>query len=122
MRLITPKRLKENEDFMWRYADQLIDGFLPAGRCEFVSAYAEPFTLTVVADLEGVPEADHALFRDRLSTVHEHMQHKPLEFLYERFSEYIEDRRREPSERHPHRPGHRDLPGRVDAGGRATPR
>jgi len=96
MRLITPKRLGENEDFMWRYADQLIDGFLPEGRCEFVSDYAEPFTLTVVADLEGVPEADHALFRDRLSTVHEHMQHKPLEFLYERFSEYIEDRRREP--------------------------
>ena len=43
-----------------------------------------------------MPEADHALFRDRLSTVHEEMQHKPLEFLYERFSEYIEDRRREP--------------------------
>ena len=25
MRLITPKRLKENEDFMWEFADQLID-------------------------------------------------------------------------------------------------
>ncbi len=28
MRLITPKRLKENEDFMWRFADRLIDGFI----------------------------------------------------------------------------------------------
>jgi cytochrome P450 len=28
--------------------------------------------------------------------VHEHLEHKPLQFLYERFSEYIEDRRREP--------------------------
>jgi cytochrome P450 len=96
MRLITPKGLKENEDFMWRYADRLIDGFVDEGSCEFVSAYAEPFTLTVIADLEGVPEADHDLFRERLSTVHEEIAHKPLEFLYERFSDYIEDRRLNP--------------------------
>jgi cytochrome P450 len=97
MRLITPKRLKENEDFMWRYADRLINAFPVDGPCEFVSSYAEPFTLTVIADLEGVPESDHSLFRDQLSTVGEGMSHKPLEFLYERFSEYIEDRRRQPS-------------------------
>jgi cytochrome P450 len=96
MRLITPKRLIENEDFMWRYADRLIDRFIGNGTFEVVAEYAEPFTLTVIADLEGVPEADHDLFRDRLSTVHEHLEHKPLEFLYERFAEYIEDRRREP--------------------------
>ena len=36
MRLITPKGLKENEDFMWRFADQLIDGFVDEGSCEFV--------------------------------------------------------------------------------------
>jgi cytochrome P450 len=96
MRLITPKRLKENEDFMWEFADRLIDGFVGTGACEVVSDYAEPFTLTVIADLEGVPETDHSLFRERLSTVHEAMEHKPLEFLYQRFSEYIEERRREP--------------------------
>jgi cytochrome P450 len=96
MRLITPKRLKENEDFMWEYADRLIDRFHADGRLEVVGDYAEPFTLTVIADLEGVPEGDHDLFRDRLSTVHEHLEHKPLEFLYERFSEYIAERRREP--------------------------
>ena len=28
MRLITPKRLKENEDFMWRHADRQIDEFV----------------------------------------------------------------------------------------------
>ena len=56
---------------MWRFADRLIDGFLDDGSCEFVSEYAEPFTLTVIADLEGVPEADHSLFRDQLATVHQ---------------------------------------------------
>jgi cytochrome P450 len=95
-RLITPKRLKENEDFMWQYADRLIDGFVDDGSCELVGAFAEPFTLTVVADLEGVPEADHSLFREQLSTVHEAVAHKPLEFLYERFSDYIADRRAHP--------------------------
>ena len=96
MRLITPKRLKENEDFMWQFADLLIDRFIDEGSFEMVGAYAEPFTLTVIADLEGVPESDHSLFRERLSTAHQDVSHKPLEFLYERFSEYIEDRRREP--------------------------
>ena len=96
MRLITPKRLKENEDFMWRHANRLIDGFIDAGSCEMVGAYAEPFTLTVIADLEGVPESDHSLFRQHLSTAHEDISHKPLEFLYERFSGYIEDRRQAP--------------------------
>jgi cytochrome P450 family 150 subfamily A5 len=96
MRLITPKGLKENEDFMWAYADRLLDGFVDQGSCEMVGAYAEPFTLTVIADLEGVPQSDHSLFRERLSTAHEDVGHKPLEFLYERFHGYIEDRRREP--------------------------
>jgi hypothetical protein len=41
-------------------------------------------------------DADHELFREGLSTVHEEIAHKPLEFLYERFSEYIADRRAEP--------------------------
>ncbi len=31
MRLITPKRLKENEEFMWRLTDQTFDEFLSEG-------------------------------------------------------------------------------------------
>jgi cytochrome P450 len=106
MRLITPKRLKENEEFMWRLADRQIDELAAGGKCEFVHEYANPFTLLVVADLLGVPEADHATFRHELqgekrptrkrSTPGSTMAHKPLEFLYERFEAYIEDRRREP--------------------------
>src|SRR5690606_15948796 len=38
MRLITPKRLKDNEAFMWRLADKQLDEFLADGRCEFISA------------------------------------------------------------------------------------
>jgi cytochrome P450 len=101
MRLITPKRMKENEEFMWRLADRQIDEFHQRGACEFINEYANPFTLLVIADLLGVPEADHETFREELQGTRKGgsgamMSHKPLEFLYERFAAYIEDRRREP--------------------------
>ena len=63
MRLLTPKRLKENEAFMRRAVDQQLDEFIGDGHCEFISAYAQPFAMLVVADVLGVPEADHQTFR-----------------------------------------------------------
>jgi cytochrome P450 family 150 subfamily A5 len=106
MRLITPKRLKENEAFMWRLADRQIDEFIDQGRCEFISEFASPFALLVIADLLGVPEEDHAEFRSHLgagrpgqalgSTSAAALTHNPLEYLYQRFTEYAEDRRRRP--------------------------
>jgi cytochrome P450 len=107
MRLLTPKRLKENEEFMWRRADRQIDEFIERGECEFITDYAGPFTLYVIADLLGVPEADHDWFRQELQGGHRPDQalgsvgqrtlgHSPLEFLYERLSTYIEERREEP--------------------------
>jgi cytochrome P450 len=96
MRLLTPGQLRKNEQFMEGLADRLLADLVAAGRCEFIEEYAAPFTLLVIADLEGVPESDHGLFRDRLMKSHDQLEHKPLEFLYERFSSYIEDRRREP--------------------------
>ena len=36
MRLITPKRLKENEDAMWQLADDILDDFLAPGEGEFI--------------------------------------------------------------------------------------
>ena len=107
MRLLTPKRLRENEDFMWHRADRQIDEFIDRGRCEFISEFAGPFTLYVIADLLGVPESDHEMFRRELqgpqrsaqglgSTGSDTLGHSPLEFLYDRLSAYVEDRRREP--------------------------
>jgi cytochrome P450 len=97
MRLITPKRLKENEEFLHRLADRQIDQFHARGECEFVSEYAGPYTLLVIADLLGVPEADHEEFLQHLMhQSHVAMTHKPLEYLYAQFTTYIEDRRRQP--------------------------
>jgi cytochrome P450 len=73
-----------------------------------VRDYAQPFTLMVVADLLGVPESEHETFRAELQGEDRKitptgatedggtMAHQPLGFLYDRFTKYIEDRRREP--------------------------
>jgi cytochrome P450 len=58
-RLITPKRLSENEEFMWRLADQQLDEFVDRGSCEFMEAYARPFSGLVIADLLGIPTGVH---------------------------------------------------------------
>lgn len=104
MRLLTPRRLQDNEDSMWRLADRQLDEFLGDGRCEFVADFAGPFSMLVIADLLGVPEEDHDLFRRGTgqakggfgSTSGETLAHSPLEFLYDAFTAYVEERRRSP--------------------------
>ncbi len=92
---------------MWHHADRQIDEFVARGECEFIKDFAAPFTLYVIADLLGVPESDHETFREELQGGHRPAQavgstgsgslgHSPLEFLYDRFSAYVEDRRSQP--------------------------
>ncbi len=105
MRLLTPKRLKENEAFMWRLADRQIDEFVADGRCEFIGAYSQPFAMLTVADVLGVPEADHQRFRDgfgltgspgAIGDEQNDIGLNALSWLDDWFARYIEDRRREP--------------------------
>ncbi len=105
MRLITPKRLKENEDAMWLLADRVLDDFLAPGEGDFIKAFAGPFTLLVIADLLGVPDEDRDQFVKGIGrhagggvggTGDKALAHSPLEFLYGTFADYVRDRRREP--------------------------
>jgi len=108
MGLITPKRLRANEAFMWRLADRQLDQVLPKGECEFIADFAQPYTLLIIADLLGVPEADHeallgktGLGRASNLGMGEPGQdlaasHHSLDPLYQYFVNAIEDRRREP--------------------------
>jgi cytochrome P450 len=109
--LFTPRRLKENEEFMWRLADQLIDEFASDGHAEFASAYGQPFPLLVIADLLGVPEADHAMFRELLAGrgpaedpewaqrgEDGSVNMNPLAYLDKWFTTYISERRNAPAQ------------------------
>jgi cytochrome P450 len=107
LRLITPKRLSSNEEFMWRLADRQLDTFLSDGTCEFIGRFASPFAMLVIADLLGVPEEDHKAFEDALlrgtadhGTIgglgEDTIALSPLEYLYQQFTAYVEERRRSP--------------------------
>jgi cytochrome P450 len=105
MRLMTPKRLKENEDAMWRLADEVLDDYLAPGEGEFIKGFAGPFTLLVIADLLGIPDDDRETFVRGIrehsgggigSTGEDALALSPLEFLYAQFSDYIAERRRMP--------------------------
>ena len=108
MRLMTPKRLKENEAFMWGAADRQLDEFVADGHCEFISAYGQPFAMLAVADVLGVPEGDHAGLKEffGLSSTpgeiggtdrpEEPESLNLLASLDDRFTTYIEERRADP--------------------------
>ena len=119
MGLITPKRLKENEEFIWRLTDRQLDEILPRGTAEIMADYAQPYTLLVIADLLGVPEEDHAMLlgrrtgnrmmlgerksADEAKNGNEQRGdgdrttgHNTLEIFYDYFSARVEERRQQP--------------------------
>ena len=105
-RLLTPARLKANEDYMWELADRQLDEFIGAGECEFLAAYAKPFATLVIADLLGVPPEDRDEFRAKLVAIGgavgslegETVAVNPLQWLENKFTAYISERRDSPRE------------------------
>ncbi len=106
MKLLTPRRLKENEAFMRRLADRELDALAARGTCEFIASYAQPFAMLAVADVLGVPETDHERFKQGFNLAGRPGGVGPddtdtsdlnaLSWLDDCFAEYIEDRRRSP--------------------------
>ncbi|MES3636053.1 cytochrome P450 [Mycobacterium intracellulare] len=108
-RLLTPRRLQENKDYIWQLADRQFDEFIANGHCEFLSEYAKPFATLAIADLLGVPDEDRPEVRRNLGAGnapgarvgaldHEPVGSNPLQYLDDLFSAYITDRRRQPRE------------------------
>jgi cytochrome P450 len=102
MRLLTPRRLRENEDFMRRAAAAELDRVTANGRCEFLGEFAQPFSMLVIADLLGIPQEDRPALREQIlakgspGIVGQRLQGSHLEYLEGFFEAYIEDRRQRP--------------------------
>ncbi len=108
-RLLTPRRLQENEDYIWKLADQQLDEFIANGQCEFLAEYGKPFATLAIADLLGVPDGDRDEIRRNLGAGnapgsrvgaldYEPVGSNPLQYLDDLFSGYISQRRVEPRE------------------------
>jgi cytochrome P450 len=105
-RIITPRRLKANEEYLRRVTDGLIDKFIAHGHCEVVSEYAHAASTLVICDLLGVPEAERGELIELLGApptqidgdAAEKVGPDPMIHLHERFLRYIREREANPGE------------------------
>ncbi len=103
MGMITPKRLQENEAFMWQLADNQIDDFIEQGRVSLLADYGKAFATNVIADLLGVPRDDydkvrtnHATRPGQIGVGSAGRPSNPYENVSGYFAEAIDERRRQP--------------------------
>ncbi len=58
----TPRRVDQLRPAMRAVAHELIERFAPAGRCEFVAAFAAHYPVRVIGALLGIPPGDYERF------------------------------------------------------------
>jgi cytochrome P450 len=60
--LFAPKRMDEQEEDITRRVNELIDGFIDNGECNFTEEFAELFPTSVFLGLMGLPEDELPMF------------------------------------------------------------
>lgn len=103
-RLLTPKRLHANLQFIEHFADELVREAVANGGCELVNEIATPFVTLVIADLLGVPDEDRDKFRKVIDAAPPpgDMEKSategpsPLEYMGAFFFNYLQERRDNP--------------------------
>lgn len=102
--LLTFKRLKANEKYLYALADKLLDELLPKGQFNAASEYAHAAATFAISDLMGIPQDERWELVELLgappSQVEGEATHRvgsdPLVFLKERFDGYLRDRIEKP--------------------------
>jgi cytochrome P450 len=62
--LFSRRKVQEMEPDLRELANELIDGFVDTGSCEFATEFAVPYPCTAFLRLMGLPQADLQLFLD----------------------------------------------------------
>lgn len=105
--MITPARLKANEQYMYELADQIIDEFIDKGTFNVLTDFGSPFAQLTVADLLGVPKDDNEEIRNMVAPPNQlpgnlggkfDMASNPLARMGMQFYGYIAERRAEPKD------------------------
>jgi len=102
--IINPRRVRQNEDYLYGLAERLIDGIIDQGHCDIVSEFAHAATTYAISDLMGIPEADRAELLELIGAPPSQLEgdavHKigpdPLAFLKPRFEGYLRKRQADP--------------------------
>lgn len=104
----SPKRMRELEPDVRVLVNQIIDGFVDRGECEFHEEFATPLPSAIFLRLMGLPQSDLATFLqwrddtirpdtddlDEAARIREAVGHKITEY----FGEQLEVRRRTPDD------------------------
>ena len=101
--LLTPKRFRENAEYLSGLADRMIDGFIDRSSIEVIADYAHPFATYAIADLLGLPEEALSEVLQSCGRLPgqigiEETQSNPLEALAGRFYGYLAERRVNPQD------------------------
>ncbi len=102
--ILNPRRIRQNEEYLYGLADRLLDGLLEKGRCNIVPEFAHAATTYAISDLMGIPVPDRAELLELIgappSQVDGDAVHKvgpdPLVFLKPRFEQYLRERQENP--------------------------
>lgn len=102
--LLTPQRVKENQDYLYGLVDRLIDGLIVKGHCNIVPEYAHAATTYAISDIMGIPVEDRAKLLELIgappSQLDGDASHKigpdPLIFLKPLFDRYLRQRQLSP--------------------------
>ena len=94
-------------------ANDLIDGFIERGECDAAADYAQHVPIKVITRMLGIPDSDHARFRD---WIHRLIEESPLagdttfDAIFEiggYLAGHVDDHRETPARRHHHPPPRR---------------
>ena len=61
-RAFTPRSVERLRPAMRALAEELTDAVVPAGRCEFMTDFADRYPIQLICELLGVPRRDYPLF------------------------------------------------------------
>ncbi|MEQ9236249.1 cytochrome P450 [Coleofasciculus sp. E2-BRE-01] len=105
----TASRVNKIQDYIEQVVDELIDQFIDQGECEFISSFASPLPIKVIATQLGVPQADLPKFKKwsdafiiRMSQMSSKEQEiecaKDIVAFQHYFYDRIEERRKQPQD------------------------
>jgi len=102
--LLTYKRLKQNEEYLYGLVDRLIDGIIDKGECNAVAEFAHATTVYAISDLMGIPEEHRALLLEQIGAPPSQVEGDsavkigadPLGAMKPLFDGYLRDREENP--------------------------